>query len=141
MTYELENQNVDKTQKEKMEKVAINFMNAFLSMSVNANTNELAETFFTDYKKEFSKQQDLNKFELFFSSYKTISSSNFTIESIDFDCINNKEGYGVIEGNINFSAILTTNETVNIDSFYRLFVIYQPTDWKIFFFKIPGFIW
>lgn len=73
MTYELENQNVDKTQKVKIEKVAINFLNAFLSMSVNANTNELADTFFTDYKKEFSKQEVLNKFELFFSSYKTIS--------------------------------------------------------------------
>lgn len=135
------NQDLNLIQKDKIEQITNSFILAFLSLNVNNNTNELAETFFTDYKKEFTKQEVINKFKNIFSLYKAILSSNYTIDSIDFDYCNDNEGYGVVEGNINFSAILLTNEVVNIESFYKLFVIYQQPDWKIFFFKLPGFAW
>lgn len=135
------NQDSNLIQKEKIEKITNSFILAFLSLNVSINSNELAETFFTDYKKEFSKQEVLNKFKNIFSLYKTILNSNYSIDNIDFDYSMENEGYGVVEGSLNFSAKLTTDEVVNIESYFKLFVIYHEPDWKIFFFKLPGFTW
>ena len=126
-----------------IEDLAKDFIDHWFDMNFDENSWELSDEFLTDTQQIVSKATVLQKFNNIFAAYKAFEDPQFLIVEISFDLdeADTTKGLGIAVGVIKFSAVLESNETIQIESPFKLYMQLEEGDWRIFFFYWPGFTW
>ncbi len=126
-----------------IEDQANEFIAHWFNMNFDENSWELADEFLTDTQQIVSRETVLQKFNNIFAAYKAFEDPNFFIGDTSFEIneADKKMGFGFAEGGLKYSAVLESNEKIQIESQFKLYLQLEDGDWRIFFFYWPGFTW
>jgi hypothetical protein len=126
-----------------IEDQANEFIAHWFDMNFDENSWELSDEFLTDTQQIVSKATVLQKFNNIFAAYKAFEDPSFFIGGTSFEMneLDKTMGFGYAEGGLKFSAVLESNETIQIESQFKLYLQLDEGDWRIFFFYWPGFTW
>ena len=88
-----------------------------------------------------SKQEVINKMNIFFDCYTLFSECKYAIADISYQLSDEQKGMGHAEGAVSYKAEMGNGEVVKFEGPFKLYMSNEYDSWGIFYFIFPGFAW
>lgn len=126
----------------KLQKIAKTFLTGWLQQDLSKSDHILSSRFMLPNRSTPGKNEVLARIKLVFDSYSVFAKGDYTITNTTLEMEKDKTGdtgFAHVDGHIKYTGILENGQTVLFDDKFTIFMAYKAEQWRIFFFKIPGF--
>jgi len=118
------------------------FLNHWFEKGFNEDSTEFSSQLITAEGKMFSREEVIAKLRNCLNCYHSFSNIKFKRSETSFEWDENeKKGMGHAEGLFSYDAEIEIGETFHIEGPFKLYMINEDGNWRIFYFLFPGFIW
>ena len=116
------------------------FLEDWFAQKFNEYSTELADTFVLPDGRVLKKEAVLEKFKHFFEAYTSFTNWEYSVADVAFE-LKDENGMGYVEGQAKYTAVLESNETIQIEGKFKLYFALEYECWGVYYFVFPGWEW
>jgi hypothetical protein len=118
------------------------FLQHWFTRNFDEYSTEVSRDIITFDGRQMSKEELLDKMQLFFNAFQQFKDDAYNIDKAVFEIKEETQtGMGYAEGMLKYDALLEKGESVHYEGAYKLYLQMEHNYWNIFYFVMPGFKW
>jgi hypothetical protein len=117
------------------------FLQHWFAREFNKYSTELAYECITADGRQLSREELIEKLNVFFEAFTEFKNDGYTIDDISFELQDNASGMGFAEGMLQYDAVIENGELIHYEGPYKLYMHREDKWWSILYFVMPGFQW
>ena len=127
--------------KAEIEKNTHEFFLHWCGRDFNEFSSELTWQFILADGRQMSREEAINKMNIFFEAFREFKDDRYNIHDISFELHEGDRGLGFAEGMYKYDAVMDNGEIIHYEGPYKLYMQRENKWWSIFYFVMPGFSW